>query len=45
MHAGPHREYWRRPLAANVVFGRIQLVHVSDEVLGPDGGLIRPNST
>jgi flavin reductase (DIM6/NTAB) family NADH-FMN oxidoreductase RutF len=25
------------PLAANVVFGRIQLVHVSDEVLGPDG--------
>ena len=25
------------PLAAHVVFGRIQLVHVSDAVLGPDG--------
>ena len=25
------------PLAANVVFGRIHLVHVSDAVLGPDG--------
>lgn len=25
------------PLAANVVFGRIQLAHVSDAVLGPDG--------
>ncbi len=25
------------PLAANVVFGRISLVHVSDEVLGTDG--------
>jgi flavin reductase (DIM6/NTAB) family NADH-FMN oxidoreductase RutF len=25
------------PLAAHVVFGRIHLVHVSDEVLGPDG--------
>lgn len=26
------------PLAANVVFGRIHLVHVSDAVIGPDGG-------
>ena len=25
------------PLAANVVFGRIQVVHVADAVLGPDG--------
>ena len=25
------------PLAANVVFGRIQVVHISDAVLGPDG--------
>ncbi len=25
------------PLAAQVVFGRIHLVHVSDDVLGPDG--------
>jgi flavin reductase (DIM6/NTAB) family NADH-FMN oxidoreductase RutF len=25
------------PLAANVVFGRIELVHVRDDVLGPDG--------
>jgi flavin reductase (DIM6/NTAB) family NADH-FMN oxidoreductase RutF len=25
------------PLAANVIFGRIQLVHVSDAVLGADG--------
>ncbi len=25
------------PLAANVVFGRILLVHVADSVLGPDG--------
>jgi flavin reductase (DIM6/NTAB) family NADH-FMN oxidoreductase RutF len=25
------------PLAANVVFGRIHLAHVSDAVLGPDG--------
>jgi flavin reductase (DIM6/NTAB) family NADH-FMN oxidoreductase RutF len=25
------------PLAAHVIFGRIQLVHVSDAVLGPDG--------
>lgn len=25
------------PLAANVVFGRIQLAHVDDAVLGPDG--------
>ena len=25
------------PLAANVVFGRIHFVHVSDAVLGPDG--------
>jgi flavin reductase (DIM6/NTAB) family NADH-FMN oxidoreductase RutF len=25
------------PLAANVIFGRIHLVHVSDAVLGPDG--------
>jgi flavin reductase (DIM6/NTAB) family NADH-FMN oxidoreductase RutF len=25
------------PLAANVVFGRIELAHVSDSVLGPDG--------
>ncbi|HWA10947.1 MAG TPA: flavin reductase family protein [Opitutaceae bacterium] len=25
------------PLAANVVFGRIQIAHVSDHVLGPDG--------
>jgi len=25
------------PLAANVIFGRIQVAHVSDVVLGPDG--------
>lgn len=25
------------PLAANVIFGRIQLAHVADAVLGPDG--------
>jgi flavin reductase (DIM6/NTAB) family NADH-FMN oxidoreductase RutF len=25
------------PLAAHVIFGRIQLMHVSDAVLGPDG--------
>ncbi len=25
------------PLAANVVFGRIQVVHVNDAILGPDG--------
>jgi flavin reductase (DIM6/NTAB) family NADH-FMN oxidoreductase RutF len=25
------------PLAANVIFGRIQAVHVSDQVLGPEG--------
>jgi flavin reductase (DIM6/NTAB) family NADH-FMN oxidoreductase RutF len=25
------------PLAAHVVFGRIQMAHVSDAVLGPDG--------
>jgi len=29
------------PLAANVIFGRIQLAHVSDDVLGP-GGLPDP---
>jgi flavin reductase (DIM6/NTAB) family NADH-FMN oxidoreductase RutF len=30
------------PLAANVVFGRILLAHVSDDVLAPDG---KPDST
>ncbi len=30
-------EIGQGPLAAQVVFGRIHLVHVSDDVLGPDG--------